>query len=478
MSRRRVRRVSVGGALLVAALAAVLFGGCVRRMPGANCALQAEMYRREVAGRGPAEGEFLLLAQASEKVRANFVRELSPDNLFMATVRGCNEGCAKELSIEERVDGVRLACGDNAASVRRPIADDRALENAFKAARPVVRQCAVETCRARIDADYEEFLVGTMVRALDRGNSYWACGEIERVRNLGNAQLGLRVAERDGAHYAIAPRKPTPAFKAGIREGDRIVRIGDRSLEEMSPPELRAAEYGVPGSRETVWILRDGSVKPNPVLLTREPLALEDVEGLRLAEGIGYVRIHRFGYQAGDKVAEELRWLEGENGGLKGLVLDVRSNDGGLLQETYAVLDRFIDSGTIGVVKTRAVEPTVQYSKTWWVFRGFPVAVLVNRYTVSGGEMVARALQESGRGTVVGVPTRGSMAVGTPFALRNGSLLWLRTGTAYTGKGSPLDNAAVRPDIVVENGETGDAQLDRAVAYLRDAIGKGAPAAK
>ncbi len=478
MSPGRLRHPFLHGVLLAVVLAPVLFGGCARRLPGTNCALENEIYRREVSGRGAGEPEYLLLAQAVQRVRTDFIRETATDNLFLGTIGACRDECAKALSVENRADGVRLGCGDNAVSVRFPITDDEALEDAFKTARPIVRQCADEKCRARIDGDFEAFLVEKLVRGLDRGNSYWACEDIEQIGgSLDNARLGLRMTEWDGAYVALSPRKGTPASNAGIREGDRIVRIGDRPVEDMTARELLASEFGVPGSQETVWIMREGFDKPKPITLARERVALQDVEALRLEEGIGYVRIHEFGYRTGDRVAEQLHWLEREKGGLKGLVLDLRSNPGGFLPAVYAVLDRFVDSGTIGVVKTRAIEPTVQYSKTWWIFRGFPVAVLVNAYTISGPEIAARALQESGRGTVVGVPTRGSGAIRTQFALRKGSLLSLRTGVAFTGKGNPLDNVAVRPDIVVEQGESGDAQLDTAVAYLRDAISKAKPAA-
>jgi carboxyl-terminal processing protease len=225
---------------------------------------------------------------------------------------------------------------------------------------------------------------------------------------------------------------------------------------------------GPKGSNVTITLTREGEGSRD-ITLTRDVIHIKSVRYKLLDDGIGYIKVSQFQENVSDELTDALSKLELDNGGsLRGLVLDLRNNPGGLLDEAIKITDEFIDKGLIVSVRGRTSDQSKEYYATKGESkRDLSLVVLVNKGSASASEVVAEALQDSNRATIVGSKTFGKGSVQTIIQLDDGSGLKLTTAKFYAPSGRSISDVGVTPDIIVEDDEHADVQIKRAVEILK-----------
>jgi len=279
--------------------------------------------------------------------------------------------------------------------------------------------------------------------------------------------LGLELTERDGLLTVVSPIDDTPAARAGIQPGDQILQINGDSTREMSLGQANQHLVGAPGSRVDLLLMRRGFNQPRQITLVREHIRVNPIDYRLLGDGIGYVRIRSFQDRTDRYLKEALTKLREEAGGtLSGLIMDLRNNPGGLLEQAVRVADRFLVSGTIVTTEGRNrqhVEKELAHPSD--TEPGYPLIVLVNGGSASASEIVAGALQDNGRAVIMGTQTFGKGSVQTVIELEDGSGLKLTIAKYYTPNHRSIQEQGITPDVIVHPkatpGESEVAQRER-----------------
>lgn len=262
--------------------------------------------------------------------------------------------------------------------------------------------------------------------------------------------LGIEISLKDGYIAVVSPIDDTPAAKAGIQPNDLIIKIEEKSTKDMKLLDAVKLLRGEPDTDITVTIWREGVQKPFDVTLTRAIIKVEAVKSHMEESSIGYAKVTQFNANSGRNLNKALDKLEKTEGGIKGLVLDLRNNPGGLLDQAQVVSDLFIDSGIIvytkGRIPTQDIRLTAHKSGT---HPNYPMVVLVNGGSASASEIVAGALQDHKRAIVVGTQTFGKASVQTVLRLDDGSGMRLTTAKYYTPNGRDIQAKGITPDFVV-----------------------------
>ncbi|SRR5579884_166081 len=311
-----------------------------------------------------------------------------------------------------------------------------------------------------------------MMKTLDPYSAYLS-PERYRELEIGTSGefggVGMEVTVENGVLTVITPIEGTPAAKAGIKPGDQIIAIDGKPTQGMIADEAVKVLRGPKGSSVKITVRSKGSETPRDVTLIREIIHVKSVESKLLDNGIGYVKLSQFQEKTSDELTKAIEKLESKNkGALKGLILDLRNNPGGLLTEAVGVADQFVNEGLIVSVRGRAEDQSTEYYATKKAtFHNYPLVVLVNKGSASASEVVAEALQDDKRALILGTKTFGKGSVQTIIRLDDGSGLKLTTAKFYAPSGRSISQVGVTPDVVVENGKTGDAQLERAVELIK-----------
>ncbi|HSH30842.1 MAG TPA: S41 family peptidase [Thiohalobacter sp.] len=265
--------------------------------------------------------------------------------------------------------------------------------------------------------------------------------------------LGIEVGMEDGFVKVIAPIDDTPAQRAGIQAGDLIIRLDDTPVKGMSLGEAVKIMRGKPGSDITLTVVREGEEKPLKVVITRAIIKVKSVKSRMLEPGFGYVRISQFQAATGDSLARTVSELRRDSdGGLKGLVLDLRNNPGGVLNAAVSVSDAFLNKGLIVYTEGRVADSRLRFNATPGdVIEGAPLVVLVNQGSASASEIVAGALQDHRRAIIVGRETFGKGSVQTIVPLNNGAAVKLTTARYYTPNGTSIQAEGIVPDIKLDD---------------------------
>jgi carboxyl-terminal processing protease len=249
----------------------------------------------------------------------------------------------------------------------------------------------------------------------------------------------------------VSPLEDTPADKAGIQANDQIVKIDDQPTQDMSLMDAVQKMRGPKGTKVKLTIIRKGERKPLEFELVRDIIAIQSIRYRTLDAGYGYVRISSFQSGTSTDLRKALDALENENHPLNGLVLDLRNDPGGLLDQAVEVSDEFLDKGLIVYTGGRLESQKMRFeahknSKP----RDYPIIVLVNSGSASASEIVAGALQDHKRAIVLGEPTFGKGSVQTVIPLNDGSALRLTTSLYYTPSGRSIQAKGIEPDILVK----------------------------
>ena len=264
--------------------------------------------------------------------------------------------------------------------------------------------------------------------------------------------LGIEVGMEDGFVKVIAPIDDTPAQRAGVEAGDLIIRLDDVPVKGMALSDAVNVMRGKPGTDIVLTIVREGTDRPIRITITRDVIRVTSVRSRPLEPGYGYVRISQFQTRTGESLREAVDKLREEaDDALKGLVLDLRNNPGGVLSAAVAVSDAFLDSGTIVYTEGRMDDAELTFSaKGSDILDGVPIVVLVNGGSASASEIVAGALQDHRRAVIMGEKTFGKGSVQTILPMDNGSALKLTTARYYTPSGTSIQARGIVPDIALE----------------------------
>lgn len=265
------------------------------------------------------------------------------------------------------------------------------------------------------------------------------------------AGLGIEITTRDGNIIVVTPIEDTPAFRAGMQAGDKILKIDDQFTRDMDINAAVKLMRGAKGSAVTLTVMRDGFVKPQEFALVREIIKVKSVKAKTLEDGFGYVRITQFQERTAEDLEVSLAKIARDNGAeVKGLILDLRNNPGGLLDQAVNVSDTFLSSGLIVYTEGREEGSQMKFSAHQkGTEPSYPMVVLINGGSASAAEIVAGALQDQGRAVVLGTQSFGKGSVQTIIPLSDDSGLRLTTARYFTPKGTSIQARGILPDIVV-----------------------------
>ncbi len=304
------------------------------------------------------------------------------------------------------------------------------------------------------DTDARELIHGAlrgMIQTLDPHSSFITPEEYKElmIETKGSFPgVGIVITMKDNVLTVVSPIEGTPAYKAGMKAGDQIIMIGDRSTKAMTIREAVKLIRGPKGTKVKLTVQRKGLEKPIEFVITRDVIPIKSVRSLSLPHDLGYIRISNFQSNTARDLAETLVKMEKEKQ-LKGLVLDLRNNPGGLLSQAVKVADEFLDSGLIVSIKSRDEKEQRSIARKDEKPRKYPMVVLVNEGSASASEIVAGALQDNKRGLILGTTTFGKGSVQTLFPLSDGSGLRLTTALYYTPSGRSIQASGIEPDIKV-----------------------------
>jgi len=296
--------------------------------------------------------------------------------------------------------------------------------------------------------------INGMIKSLDPHSSFMTPEmykelEVETRGSFGG--LGIEITILKDVLTVVSPIEDTPAYVAGIKAGDQIIRIDGKTTKDITITEAVKKLRGPRDTKVTITIMREGLTKPKDYVITRSIIKIRSVKTRIYDEQIGYIRIASFQERTVDDVKKALREIEAKVQPLKGLVIDMRNNPGGLLTQSVEVSDLFLKSGVIvstrgrskgmeskSVAKNDGDEPTC------------PIVVLVNEGTASAAEIVSGALQDNGRAVILGGQTFGKGSVQTVIPLEGGAALKLTTARYYTPNGRSIQAEGITPDIMVK----------------------------
>ena len=305
--------------------------------------------------------------------------------------------------------------------------------------------------------DGEKLMQGAingMIKSLDPHSVFMTAEmfkelEVETRGSFGG--LGIEITILKDVLTVVSPIEDTPAYNAGIKAGDQIIKIDDKPTADITITEAVKKLRGPRDTKVTITIMREGFTKPKDFVLTRSIIKIRAVKSKIYDNQIGYIRIATFQERAAEDVKKALREIAAKANPLAGLVIDLRNNPGGLLNQSVDVSDLFLKSGII--VSTRGRTPATE-SKSVAKNDGdeptCPIVVLVNEGTASAAEIVSGALQDNGRAVILGAQTFGKGSVQTVIPMEGGAALKLTTSRYYTPKGRSIQAEGITPDILVK----------------------------
>ncbi|MFG1477286.1 S41 family peptidase [Xanthobacter sp. V4C-4] len=305
------------------------------------------------------------------------------------------------------------------------------------------------------DAKLIEAAINGMLQSLDPHSSYMDAKNHRdmQVQTKGEfGGLGIEVTMEDGLVKVVAPMEDTPAAKAGVLAGDLITKLNGDQVQGMTLNEAVDKMRGAVGTPITLTIVRKGADKPLDLKVTRDTIKIKVVRSRVESDDIAYIRVNSFNEQTFDGLKKAIEDLTAQVGPdkIKGYIIDLRNNPGGLLDQAIAVSDAFLDRGEIVSTRGRNPEETQRFNARGGdLAKGKPVIVLVNGGSASASEIVAGALQDQKRATVLGSRTFGKGSVQTIIPLGQNGALRLTTARYYTPAGRSIQAKGIEPDIVL-----------------------------
>jgi carboxyl-terminal processing protease len=373
---------------------------------------------------------------------------------------------------------VRGASGERGADISAPARVPQVPATLLEEVAERVRNEYVDGLDA---VDLDRAAVDGIVARLDPHSHFLDAAEYQAMRVSTSGQysgIGLEVAEQDGRIVVVSPIEGSPAERAGVRAGDVLLAVDDENLGRGGLDRAVERMRGQTGSTVRLAIAREGEAAPLRFELERSEVHVRTVSTARLPGSVGYMRITHFNDETPRDVGERLAELKGA-GPLRGLVLDLRGNPGGVLESAVSVADDFLDDGLIVRAEGRAAGARFEMRATDGDLLGdAPIVVLVDRGSASGSEIVAGALRDHRRATLMGERTFGKGSVQTVIPLTGGRALKLTTSRYFTPSGASIHERGLEPDVRLATGSppagasqpepATDPAVLAALQYLRD----------
>ena len=312
-----------------------------------------------------------------------------------------------------------------------------------------------------------------MLKELDPYSSYLSPDEYEEMQIEFDGEfggIGIVITIREEKLTIVSPIKNTPGDRADLKSGDVIKAINGRLTSKMSQEKAVDIMRGEPGTDVTLTISREDKEEEFDVVITRANVEIPYVEHSMETDTIGYLSIYQFASDVGYKAEEALKDLKSQ--GAQALILDLRTNPGGILDEAVKVASNFIDDDTVVTVKSRRREDETYNTVSDINAVDLPMVVLINEGSASASEIVAGAISDHDRGKLIGQKTFGKGTVQTVIPLGDGSALRLTTARYYTPNGTFIHEKGIEPDIMIEFNQDSeeDEQLQKAIELLKDDI--------
>ncbi len=307
------------------------------------------------------------------------------------------------------------------------------------------------------DKSYKDLIYGAingMLSSLDPHSSFMKPEsfkemQVETTGEFGG--LGIEITIRDNILTVVAPIEDTPAYKAGVKAGDKILKINGESTKNLTLMEAVKKLRGKKGTKVTISIFREGLKKLKDITITRDIIKIHSVKSKMYENNIGYIRITQFQQRTAKDVKKALKEFKKNFKNIGGIVLDLRNNPGGLLSQAVAVSDIFLKKGKIVYTKGKVANSNMEfYAKDDGTEGNYPMVVLVNTGSASASEIVSGALQDHKRAVIMGTQTFGKGSVQTIIPLEGGAALRLTTAKYYTPSGRSIQAKGITPDIVVK----------------------------
>lgn len=304
------------------------------------------------------------------------------------------------------------------------------------------------------DSELLDKAINGMLNGLDPHSAYLkaeAFSDLEESTSGQFGGLGLEVGIEDGFVKVIAPIDGTPASRAGIEPGDLIVKLAGESVKGMTLEEAVSKMRGKPGTIITMTIVREGADAPMEIEVERDVVKVTSIKSRMLDQGFGYIRIAQFQATSGPDFTKAVQRLqESDKGPLRGLILDLRNNPGGVLQAAVEIADAMIDEGLLVYTEGRTETSKLQFhAEPGDLTNGIPIVALINGGSASASEIVAGALQDHKRGVIMGTSSFGKGSVQTVMPLDDTSAIKLTTARYFTPGGRSIQALGIEPDINV-----------------------------
>ncbi|HEX4534035.1 MAG TPA: S41 family peptidase [Rhizomicrobium sp.] len=312
------------------------------------------------------------------------------------------------------------------------------------------------------DSELVEAAIKGMLGALDPHSSYIDAAEFANAQRKDVAGIGIELTKRFGKTQVISPVDGSPAYAAGIRPGDYILSIDGQQIDGLPLDQAVTMLRGQSGSRVTLMIQRAAESSPIQIILTRAIVHVESTK-YKTIGNIGYVRITSFPQDTASHVAAAVAALKTQMGPIsKGYIIDLRDCPGGLLDQAVAVTSEFLDSGTIVSLRGRNSKDNTTYTAdSHDITDGKPIVVLINEGSAAGSEIVAGALQDNHRATILGTRSFGDGTIQTiiPLSGSNAGALRLTTAEYYLPSGRAIQAVGIKPDINVAQNASGSGRF-------------------
>lgn len=308
------------------------------------------------------------------------------------------------------------------------------------------------------EKEAEELIYGAikgMMQTLDPHSSFMTPKEFNHLRMETRGSftgVGIEITMRDETLTVVAPIDGTPAYRAGMHSGDKIVKIDGKTTKNITIMEAVKLIRGPRGTTVVLTVAREGEEEPLDIEIVRDVIPLKSVRSESLEDGYGYIRISTFQAKTTKGVRKAIKELQTAPVPLKGLIIDLRSNPGGLLNQAVSIADLFIKEGLIVYTKGRQKHQNMKFTaKPSVLVEDYPIIVLVNEGSASASEIVAGAMQDHKRALILGAKTFGKASVQTIIPFPDGSGIRLTTARYYTPLGRSIQATGIQPDVVVDS---------------------------
>ncbi len=301
-----------------------------------------------------------------------------------------------------------------------------------------------------------------MVSDLDPHSAYLPPREFKDLQDDTSgkfAGIGVEVELKDDAIIILAVIENSPAERAGLKSGDRIVAVDSQTIKQIGFDKLVRHMRGAPGTHVKLLVVRSGKADPLNIDVVRAEVRMMSVHAAMMPNAIAYVQIKQFQDKTHEELTKAIGKLRGEDGKvpISGVLLDLRGNPGGLVDQAAGVADEFLTSGTIYTMRHRGQIVETANAHSGGALADLPVVVLINEWSASASELVAGALQDSAHATVVGTQSFGKGVVQEILDLPNGAGLKLTVSRYYTPNGHGVQGEGIHPDVLMEASQKGDA---------------------